>query len=270
MAHDTPLTQRRIFFFWLPLAATWLMMAVEGPFLTAVIARLGSPVSNLAAFGVAYSFALLAEAPVIMIMSAATALVEDRASYLRLRNFTHSLNAWVTAAMGVLLLPPVFDFVSRRLIGLPDEVAARTWLALLVLLPWPGAIGFRRFYQGVLIGHGQTRRVAYGTIVRLLSMSVVALSMVRFTDKEGAVIGAAALSAGVMAEAFASRVMANRAVFDLMTGGDRNTDEPLHYRDIIRFYIPLALTTLLALGVHPLVTFFVGHGRFALESRGVR
>jgi len=269
MTHNTPLTQRRIFLFWLPLAATWLMMAVEAPFLTAVIARLISPVSNLAAFGVAYSFALLAEAPVIMMMSAATALVEDRASYLRLRNFTHSLNAWVTAAMGVLLLPPVFDFVGSRLIGLPDEVATRTWLALLVLLPWPGAIGFRRFYQGVLIGHGQTRRVAYGTIVRLLSMAAAALAMVRFTECEGAIVGAAALSAGVVAEALASRVMANQAVRALIDGGDLESATPLHYRDIIRFYVPLALTTLLALGVHPLVTFFVGHGRYALESLAV-
>ena len=29
--------------FWLPLAATWLMMAVEGPFLAALIARLPEP-----------------------------------------------------------------------------------------------------------------------------------------------------------------------------------------------------------------------------------
>ena len=269
MTQKAPLTQRRIFLFWLPLAATWLMMSVEGPFLTAIIARLSSPEYNLAAFGVAFSFALLAEAPVIMMLSAATALVEDRSSFLRLRNFTHTLNAAVTAILGLLLLPPVFDFVGTRLVGLPEEVAGRTWLALLVMLPWPGAIGFRRFYQGVLIRHGKTRRVAYGTIVRLVSMSVVALAMVFFTDSEGAIVGAAALSAGVVAEAFASRVMADRAVRDLLAGGDGDPETTLHYREIVSFYIPLALTTLLALGVHPLVTFFVGHGRSALESLAV-
>ncbi len=137
MTQTSPLTQRRILLFWLPLAATWLMMSVEGPFLAAIIARLSSPEYNLAAFGVAFSFALLAEAPVIMMMSAAVALVTDRASYLRLRTFTHALNAAVTLALGFLLLPPVFDFVGRRLLGLPEEVAGRTWLALLVLLPWP-------------------------------------------------------------------------------------------------------------------------------------
>ncbi len=269
MTQPSPLSQRLIFLFWLPLAATWLMMSVEGPFLTAVIARLASPEYNLAAFGVAFSFALLAESPVIMMMSAATALVTDRASYLRLRTFTHALNATVTLALGFLLLPPVFSFVARTLMGLPEEVAGRTWSALLVLLPWPGAIGFRRFFQGVLIRHGQTRRVAYGTIVRLAAMSTVALLLVRLTELQGAVIGAASLSAGVIAEAFASRIMANRAVRALMADVDGNGGESLGYGEIVRFYVPLALTTLLALGVHPLVTFFVGHGRFALESLAV-
>ena len=269
MTQSSSLTQRRIFLFWLPMDATWLMMSVEVPFLTAVIARLTSPEYNLAAFGVAFSFALLAEAPVIMMLIAATALVVDRTSYLRLRSFTHTLNATVTLALGLLLLPPVFDFAARTIIGLPEQVADRTWMALLVLLPWPGAIGFRRFYQGVLIRHGQTRRVAYGTLVRLFTMSASALLLVRLTELEGAVVGAAALSAGVISEAVASRVMADRAVRSLMTEALKDTGDSLKYSEIIRFYVPLALTTLLALGVHPLVTFFVGHGRLALESLAV-
>ena len=47
---------RSILLFWAPLAATWLMMAFEGPFLAAVIARLVDPKFNLAAHGVAFGF----------------------------------------------------------------------------------------------------------------------------------------------------------------------------------------------------------------------
>ncbi|MFQ5529652.1 MAG: hypothetical protein ACE5FP_04820, partial [Gemmatimonadota bacterium] len=102
------LSNRAIFLFWAPLAATWLMMAAEGPFLAAVIARLADPKFNLAAHGVAFAFAILIEAPVIMLMSAATALVEDRTSYRKLRNFTNVLNAGSTMALLVLLAPPVY------------------------------------------------------------------------------------------------------------------------------------------------------------------
>jgi hypothetical protein len=53
-------------------------MAVEGPFLAAVIARLSEPMHNLAAFGVAFSVAMLVESPVIMLLSASTAWSTDR------------------------------------------------------------------------------------------------------------------------------------------------------------------------------------------------
>ena len=64
--HGSTLTYRQIFLFWLPLAGTWLMMAVEGPYLAAIIARLDRPTENLAAFGVAFAFAIIIEAPVIV------------------------------------------------------------------------------------------------------------------------------------------------------------------------------------------------------------
>ncbi len=43
------------------------MMAIEGPFLAAVIARLADPKFNLAAWGVAFAFAVLVEAPIIIV-----------------------------------------------------------------------------------------------------------------------------------------------------------------------------------------------------------
>jgi hypothetical protein len=266
---EATLTQARIFRFWLPLSATWLMMAVEGPFLAAVIARLAEPTYNLAAYGVAFSLALVAEAPVIMLMSAATALARNRLSYLRLRAFTHVLNAGVTLAMGIALLPPVFNAIAYGLIGLPTEVATRTHIALLILLPWPAVIGIRRLYQGVLIRHGLTRRVAYGTVARLIAMFGTAFLLARNGGIEGAWVGAAALSMGVSSEAIASRIMAAGALRSVMKTAGEATGAAANWVALTRFYYPLALTTLLSLGIHPVVTFFVGNSRMSLESLAV-
>jgi len=265
--HSPELTQRRIFAFWLPLAATWLMMATEGPFLAAVIARLADPTYNLAAYGVALSIALLVESPIIMIMSAATALVRDRASYLAMRNFTNTLNAGITLLMLVALLPPVFEFLAHRLLGLSDEVAHLAHASVALLLPWPAAIGFRRFYQGVLIRRGLTRLVAYGTVIRLTGMAVTALALFGRPGIEGAWIGAAALSAGVTLEALAARAMAHRSVAELKRSA--GIGPPLGYWAIASFYYPLALTTILNLGLLPIVTFFMGHAPSPLESLAV-
>ncbi|MBE0645617.1 MAG: hypothetical protein IH600_16165 [Bacteroidetes bacterium] len=261
-------TTRTLLVFWLPMLATWLMMSVEGPFLAAVIARLADPKFNLAAYGVAFSFALLVESPIIMMMSASTALVSDRTSYLRLRNFTLMLNGGITVIMLIVIIPPVFSFIASDLIGLPDEVERLTHLATALLLPWPAAIGFRRFYQGLLIRHNLTRRIAYGTIIRLVSMSGTAVLAATLTDLPGAAVGGAALAAGVTIEAVASRLMVRRTIHRLLHGADDPT-AAMSYRSIFSFYYPLAMTSILALGVQPMVTFFLGQSRMPLESLAV-
>ncbi|MCB0748665.1 MAG: hypothetical protein KDC90_14490, partial [Ignavibacteriae bacterium] len=106
------LSNKKIFKFWLPLAATWLMMSLEGPFLAAIIARLVDPKYNLAAYGVAFSFALIIEAPVIMMMSASTALVKDYSSFKKLRNFNFIISGLITAIMLVILIPSIFDYIA--------------------------------------------------------------------------------------------------------------------------------------------------------------
>lgn len=246
------------------------MMAVEGPFIAAIIARLAEPKFNLAAYWVAYAFALIIEAPVIMMLSAATALVKNKQSFLKLRSFTYLLNGLITAVMLVILIPPVFDAITQKLMSLPENIARLTHHALVILLPWPGAIGYRRFYQGILIRNNLTRRVAYGTVIRLLAMSSCALILFYFFDVPGAYVGAAALTSGVSVEAIMSRLMVSRTLIKIRA--DQSSPKPenmLTYRKIISFYTPLALTSLIGLAVHPLVTFFLGQSRFAVESLAV-
>lgn len=263
-----PLTQRRIAAFWLPLEATWLMMSLEGPFLAAVVARLSEPKENLAAFGVAFSFAMILEAPVIMIMTASTALAADAASYRRLRSFTTILNAAVTGIGILVVLPSVFHFIAGTLIGLEPGVERLTHGALVVLLPWPAAIGFRRFWHGVLIRSGLTRRVTATTAVRLAVMVTTALLLVTFRrDIPGAWIAGAAMAAGVTLEAVAARILAGGVIrLTVSRGGPHDA---LSYRELVRFYTPLALTSLLTLGVQPIVVFFMGRARAPLESLAV-
>ena len=270
MIRNEQLHSQKILVFWAPLAATWLMMAFEGPFLAAIIARLAEAKYNLAAYGVAFSFAVIIEAPVIMMMSASTALVDTAHNFRKLRTFTYALNGGVTLFMLVILFTPLYRPLMEGLIGLPAEVASLTHQALVILLPWPGAIGYRRFYQGILIRQNLTRRVAYGTVVRLLSMAGTGLALYLFSELPGASVGATALTVGVCAEAVASRLMAwgsvRRLVHDEPAG---DASGPLDYRTIIHFYYPLALTSTIGLAVHPMVTFFMGHARFPLESLAV-
>ncbi len=264
----TGLSQIKILKFWMPLAATWLMMSVEGPYLAALIARLAEPEYNLAAYGIAYSLALIIESPIIMMMSASTALVKDYSAFKQLKKFNYTLCLILTGVMLIFVLPPVFYFVTETLIRLPGKVSHLCHLAVIILIPWPGAIGYRRFYQGILIRNNSTRLVAYGTIIRLLSMSLTAFVLFSFTSLPGVVVGASALSTAVICEAVSSKIMSIKILARLKAESSGSPDN-LSQREIFKFYYPLAVTSLLTLGIQPFVTFFIGQSRMAIESFAV-
>lgn len=266
---DTPLRRKTILLFWLPLAATWLMMSLEGPYIAAIVARLPKAAHSLAAYGVATSLAWLIESPIMMLLSAAAALVRDRASYLALRRFAFLLNGLVTLGMIVLALPPVFPFVGETLIGLPPEISRLAHAALGSMILWPAAIGYRRFYQGILVRHHLTNRVAYGTVIRLVTMSATAAVLAFTTELPGAVLGATSMTIGVIFEASASRWMARQVVRDLMNDPHVAEGTLLRLGEIARFYYPLALTSILSMALGPLVTFGLGRSRAPIESLAV-
>jgi hypothetical protein len=245
------------------------MMSLEGPILAAVIARLADPTYNLAAYGVAFAFAILVEAPVIMLMSASTALAEDGPSLRRLRVFTWGLNALATGLLLLVLVPPLYHGLMVDLIDLPPEVASITYGALWIFLPWPAAIGYRRFLQGLLIRADLTRLVAAGTVIRLTAMVATSIGLAVFADLPGAWVGAAALSSGVCVEAVAARFMAGPTLRTLSATAPENPDAVPGYREIAQFYFPLALTSLIGLTVQPLLTFFMGRAASPLESLAV-
>ena len=264
------LTSGRIARFWSPLAATWTMMAVEGPLIAAAIARLPDPTINLAAHGVVFAIAILVEAPVIMLMTAATALVRDRDGYRKLRLFALGLNVLATLLLAVLLVPSVFEPLVTGLLALPREVADLIYGALWIYLPWPAAIGYRRFLHGVMIANGQTRQIAAGTVFRLACMGSVAFGLPVFTDLPGTWVGAASLGFGVCVEAVATRIMGAKSIRRVLARSPEESGAaPASYAEIASFYYPLALTGLVALATHPVLTFFVGRAQDPIESLAV-
>jgi len=175
---------------------------------------------------IALNLAWLAESPIIMLLSASTALARDWPSYRALRRFVVLLNGGVTLLLVLIVLPPVFRALAERLLGLPPEVARLAHRATLVL--------------------------------RLVSMTLAAAALALGTRLPGACIGALSLSAGVVAEAAASRWMA-RHVVRAMRAGPVEGPAPAQ-ATLARFYFPLALTSMLAMCTGPLLILFMGRG----------
>jgi len=267
LSQEKNLTYKQIFHFWAPLSATWLMMALEGPILTSFIARLADSTLNLAAYGIAHPLAMLVESPIIMMLSASIALVKDADSLRKLGRFSTVLNCAVTLIMLIAIIPPIFDFIADSLLNIPPEIAWRVHIAFIILIPWPAAIGFRRFYQGILISNGLTKRVALGTVARLLSMLAAAYILASL-KVEGVIVGAAGLSAGVVIEALWTRYVARKAIRNVRNKVS-DYGKNLTKQRVVSFYYPLALTSVISMGVSPMLTFFIGHSVMPIESWAV-
>ena len=113
--------------------------------------------------------------------------------------------------------------------------------------------------------------MAWGTLIRLFGMVIAALAGFFVLDLPGAWVGGLALGTGVTVEAIAARFMAASSVRDLLEGkGDLEArGRNVTYRDIAKFYFPLALTSFIGLSIQPLLTFFMGRSIAPLESLAV-
>jgi hypothetical protein len=260
------LTYKKIFIFWFPLLSAWMMMAFEGPYIAAVIGRLPDVKHNLAGYGIAYSVGLLVESPIIMLMSASTAMVNSRKSYIKLRNFTFSLIIFLTLIIISILIKPVYNFIFQDILKLNEEVKNIVYYAIAGLIPWSGAIGYRRFYQGIIIKYGKTQQVAFGTFTRLITIILIALILKIYTNINSALLGTLTLSSAVIVEAVVTRIFAIKPVSKILS---LYKDEHLTYLDILRFYFPMAMTPLIALVVPPLTTFSLLKGKHPVESAAI-
>jgi O-antigen/teichoic acid export membrane protein len=91
----------------------------------------------------------------------------------------------------------------------------------------------------------------------------------RYFELPGALVGAGSLSAGVVLEAVGTRFMAWGVKERIAKMPAIDSRETLTLGRIAEFYFPLALTSVIALGVQPTMTFFLGGSRRAIDSLAV-
>ena len=242
---------RTIFALWLPLAISFELMMLEGPAVQGAMGRLAQPQLHLAAWGLTLSVSLIIESPVIMLLSTAIALVSDQQAYRALRRFMLMLLIGCTLLTALVAFTPLFDFVAGRLMGQPDEIVQASRPAMQIMLLWTAAIGWRRFYQGILIRYGKTHFVTMGTALRLCATVIPAVLLARSGTVPGVQVGAIALMCAVITEAIATTIFAASTVQHVIPPGELNAPL-LSQHAIFKFHAPLAATTLLTLLSLPL------------------
>lgn len=247
-------TARQMLALWVPLAASIVMMVLEPSIINIGLGRTADPELALGAYNVAFSLALLVEAPILMLLDASVARSSDREAFVLIRRFTLGLGLVVTAVGLVVSMTPLYDLVVLQWMHIPADVAARARPTLQILSFWSLPIAWRRSHQGVLIRHGRTAIITGATGVRLLSLAGALFLGLYLLPERGAVVAGLAMDFSVVVEAvlitLATRPILRRPAFQSPAVGDGSA---LTLRALWRFYRPLAITTLLRQSSRPLL-----------------
>lgn len=247
------LTNKRLLSFYLPLAFSWLCMAAEAPICLAVISRSQAGDVKAAAFHVVMAIAIFIEAPVIDLLSTSTTLCKTKSNFNVLRRFVLWMILWVTVVHALVVFTPLYGLVTQGLLNLKPEVADAAQQPLQILALWSAAIGWRRWLQGILIRAGETKAISFGTLLRVVTVAILALGLHFIFNVDGLTAAAIGLMASVAVESafvhWVSRSIVKENVLSVETG------DHLSFSDLARFHFPLTASTSVTLMTGPLLAW---------------
>jgi O-antigen/teichoic acid export membrane protein len=228
-----------------------MFMSLETPIAMAILSRSDQPAVGAAGFLILMAVSIWIESPVIDLLSTSTAFARSRPDFLRVRRFTLAMMVWVTVAHGIVAFTPLYWFLARSALGLPEEVAQAVHLPLRIMLPWSALIGWRRFQQGLLIRSGNTRPIVLGTTLRLATIGLVGFGLFRLAGVPALESTAIALVCSVAVESLFVSWIVQPLVRERYSQTSDAAGVPLGH--LLRFHLPLTATTMVSLTVTPLL-----------------
>ena len=222
-------------------------MACGDPLVTTTLAHLPDPRTNLAGVGIAKALAIFFESPIIMLLHASNAVAANPKSRQALWRFTLIAGGSLSLLLGLLSLPIVFNLVGTRFLGIPVALAATVQQVLLLMVLWPFSIAWRRYFQGLLIHHGNSQAIARASIARLVTMGIV-LAIGVALNLSGAILAGSALMIGLLVETVIVTIVAYRCGATVAPPIPKTSTLPQNLAGIWRFYWPLANSMLVTWG----------------------
>ena len=105
--------------------------------LAAFVARMAFPEITLAAWGsLVYPISLVVEGPIIMLLTASTALAKDLPSYKKLFKYMLVMSVALSLIHIIIAFTPIFYFVAENLMNVPSSIIEPGRVGLQIMTPW--------------------------------------------------------------------------------------------------------------------------------------
>lgn len=231
----------------IPLSLSDISMALGDPLTTTTLTHLPDARTNLAAVGVAKAIAIFCESPIIMLLHASNALAPTQASRQALWKFTLIASGGMSLLLALTTVPVIFTIVGEGWLGVAPSLSGTIRSTLEIVILWPLAIGWRRYFQGLLIHRGESNAVAIAGIIRLVVVGgILAVGFV--LSANGAVVAGMSLVWGVIAEAICVTFLARRLGATKPPAILSLPELPTDLAGVWKFYAPLGGTMMLGWG----------------------
>ena len=234
--------------FYLPLAATSILMMASHSIVSSGLARTPDASAALAAFAVAQSLAVMFESPCYTIQRMCVALFKDKGSYNAVKQASLIVWACVTTIMLAIAFTPLSRIAFLNILRVPTELypdAVRSFRVFMVL---PAFSAFRSFYQGLLIVRKRTAQLTTNMLFRLGVMLLLATVLPRLNITGGAV-GALILGAGIGTEGLMAYIT-GRNIGKELPESDGTT---MTTRQAMVFFLPLVLASITNTFIRPVI-----------------
>jgi progressive ankylosis protein len=252
----------------IPLSLSDVTMALGDPLTTTTLAYLPDPRTNIAALGVAKAIAIFCESPIIMLLPASNALAGNQTSRRALWRFALIASGVMSLILALTAIPVVFAIVGVGWLGVSPSLSQTIRSVLAIVILWPFAIGWRRYFQGLLIHDGQSNAVAQAGLIRLLVVGGI-LAGGFALKANGAVVAGMSLVWGVIAEAIAVTYLAKKLGATRLPEIRSTPELPQDLAGVWKFYLPLGGTMMLVWGARAALVGIVARandGEIALAA----
>jgi len=252
----------------IPLSLSDVSMALGDPLTTTTLAYLPDPRTNIAAIGVAKAIAIFCESPIIMLLHASNALAPTQASRKALWQFTLIASGGMSLLLALTTVPAIFAIVGEGWLGVSPSLSGTIRSTLSIVILWPLAIGWRRYFQGLLIHSGDSNAVAQAGLIRLLVVGGILMGGFML-KANGAVVAGMSLVWGVIAEAVAVTYLARKLGATKLPEIVSTPELPQDLAGVWKFYAPLGGTMILGWGARAALVGIVARandGEIALAA----
>ncbi|HZD06029.1 MAG TPA: hypothetical protein VE173_14055 [Longimicrobiales bacterium] len=195
-----PPSGRRLVRFSVPLVVNVLLWWSTPLVINAVLARTPEPDRALAAFAVVEALAWFVTAPVGQLQHASIALVEGRATHVRVRSWAGLLSLAVAALLGIVALPWVREPLLWLGFRLDGSLLGPAGRALPLTALYPLLYGHRQYYQGLFVRAGNPGVVGWGAALRVAAIVVAAIVLLDPLGRFGAAFGVGLAVGGLVVE----------------------------------------------------------------------